>query len=67
MHLLCINMFYIILIFEKYLHVITSIIIYVITCIITLKTHPLNLNPPLNLPIPPNLYITKSVLGYTLF
>ncbi len=55
---------------KKYLHVITSVITFII---ITLLTHPLHLNPPLNLPIPPNLSLTlpvshlnrsKSVLQY---
>ncbi len=65
-------MFYIVLIYcNKYLHVITS----VITFIITLLTHPLHLNPPVNLPIPPNLSLTlpvshlnssKSVLQYNM-
>ncbi len=39
MHLLCTYMFYIVLIFLKYLHVITSVINFVITYIITLLTH----------------------------
>ncbi len=53
MHLLCTYMF---------LHC-TYILknISVITFIITLLTHPLHLNPPLNLPIPPNLSLTSPV------
>ncbi len=45
---------------KKYLYVITS----VITFIITLLIHPSHLNPPLNLPIPPNL--TLNLLGLQL-
>ncbi len=56
---------------KKYLYVVIS----VITCIITPLTHPLHLNPPLNLPIPPNLSLTlpishlnssKSVMQYSM-
>ncbi len=59
-HLLCTYMF--VLIFKKYLHVITSVINFCkYIYIITLLTHPLHLNPPLNLPIPPNLSLTLTV------
>ncbi len=50
-------------------------LVYVITFIITLLTHPLHLNPTLNLPIPPNLSLiltvsllnsSKSILQYNM-
>ncbi len=57
------------------MHVITSVINFCNYIILALLTHPLHLNPPLNLPIPPNLSLTlpvsllnssKSVLQYSM-
>jgi len=65
--------FYIVLIFKKYQHVITAVLIYVITSVITQLTHPLHLNLPLNLPthlsqtLPiSHLNSTKSDLQYNM-
>ncbi len=59
MHVLYVYMFYIVLF--KYMHVIASVIHFCNYIIISLLTHLLHLNPTLNLPITPNLFLNLPI------